>query len=101
MNWLKGLGLSLKVAVIAFLGVMAVMAAKRQKAIAHKWQTEALDIELGLVKEGTLTAAAASTQAKLYDNRANDIKEKAKARVKQMGNQDEEISDILDQFRSG
>jgi len=100
VKWLKGLGISAKVALLAFLGVMAVMAAKRQKGIADKWKDKAVDIELGNVKKGTLTAKAASTQAKLHDNKAKAIKEKAEARVKQMGGQDEEVSDILDAFRN-
>lgn len=99
MNWLKGLGISLKVAVLAFLAVLAVMAAKRQKGLAEKWHDKAVDVELGKVKSGTMTAKAASGQAKLHDAKANEIKKKAEARVAQMGDKDEDISDILDQFR--
>lgn len=99
MNWLKGCYVSLKVAAIAFLGVMAVMAAKSQKAKALKWAGKAEDIEQGNVKKGTMTAAAASSKAKLHDNNAHQIKAKAEARVQQMGDKDEEIADILDQFR--
>ena len=100
MNWLKGLGISVKVAALAFLAVLAVMAAKRQKASAKKWRDKALDIELGNIVKGTQTAAAASTQAKLHDNRGHEIAEKARARFKYMGGQDEDIASILDQFRS-
>ena len=71
MNWFKGLGISVKVAVVAFLGVMAVMAAKRQKAAAGKWQDTAVDIETKLVTAGTMTAAAASEKAKVHDDKAH------------------------------
>jgi len=102
--WLKGLGISVKVAVIAFLGVMAVMAAKRHKTTANKWHDKAVDIELDNVKAGTMTATAANTQAKKHDAIAHDIKAKAVARVKAKGGKDErideDISDILDQFRT-
>jgi len=104
MNWLKGLGISVKVAVVAFLGVMAVMAAKRQKGIADKWKDKAVDIELGNVVKGTMTAKAANSQAKLHQARAVEIKKKAKARVKARGGKDEridkDVSDILAQFRT-
>ena len=102
--WLSGLGISVKVAVLAFLGVMAVMAAKRQKNMADKWKDKAIDIELGNVTKGTMTAAAANTQAKKHQAKAVEIKKKAKAKVKAKGGADEridkDISDILNQFRS-
>ena len=99
MNWLKGLGISVKIAALAFLAVLAVMAAKRQKATADKWKDKAVDIELGNVVKGVETAAAASMQAKLHDAKANEIKSKAEAKIKAIGDKDDEISDILDRFR--
>lgn len=95
MNWLRGLGISVKVAALAFLAVLAVMAAKRQKATAEKWHDKAVDIEMGNVIKGTTTARAASTQAKLHDNKAKDIKAKAEARIGQMGDQDEDVKSVL------
>ena len=95
MNWLKGLGISVKVAALAFLAALAVMAAKRQKANAEKWHDKAVDVELGKVKSGTMTAAAASTQAKKHDSKAKEIKKKAETRITQMGNQDEDVADVL------
>jgi len=95
MNWLKGLGISVKVAALAFLAALAVMAAKRQRTIADKWKDKVIDIELGNVVKGVETAATASTQAKLHDANANEIRSKAETRITQMGDQDREISDIL------
>lgn len=100
MNWLKGLGISLKVAGLAFLAVLAVMAAKRQKMTADKWKDKAVDIELGNVVKGTTTARAASTQAKLHDNIAKDIKAKAEAKIDKIGDQDEDVKDILARWGS-
>ena len=100
MNWLKGFGISLKVALTAFLAALSVMAMKRQKATAEKWHDKAVDIELGRVEKGTQTAKAASTQAKLHDNRALEIKAKAEKRIDQMGSADEEVADIVDRWRS-
>lgn len=99
MNWLKGLGLSVKVGVVALLAVMAVMAAQRQKASALKWQQKAVDVEDKNVETGTLTAAAANTKAKLHDAKSDEIKAKAVARIANIGDADEDVADILDQFR--
>ena len=95
MIWLKGLKVSTKIAWAAFLLALTVMAAKRQKANANKWHDKATDIELGNVIKGTTTARAASTQAKLHDAKADEIKAKAVARIDQMGDQDEDVKDIL------
>ena len=95
MNWLRGLGISVKAAALAFLAVLAVMAAKRQKATADKWHDKAVDIELGKVTDGTTTAKAASTQAKLHDAKADEIKKKAEDRITQIGEKDEDVKNIL------
>lgn len=100
MNWLKGLGISVKVAITALLMAMAVMAAKRHKDNADKWRNAAVEIENGYVIKGIDTASAANSQAMLHDDKATQIKEKAEARAKQMGGQDEDVSSILDQFRA-
>lgn len=95
MNWIKGLGISVKVAALAFLAALAVMAAKREKETAEKWHEKAVDIELGKVTEGTTTAKAASSQAKLHDARALEIKKKAESRITSIGESDEDVADII------
>jgi len=100
MSWLKGLGISVKVAVGALLMALAVMAAKRHKDQADKWRNNAVEIENGYVVKGIATAAAANTQAKIHDEKAKQIKVKAEAHAKNMGGKDEDISSILDQFRA-
>ena len=100
MTWLKGLGISAKVAVGAFLMALTVMAYQREKGKVKKWQQTAIDVEDKNVETGTTTAKAANTQAKLHDNKAKDIKKKAKAQAKQMGGHDEDVSSVLDQFRN-
>ena len=95
MNWLKGLGSSVWIGILGFLAAMAVMAAKRQKDAANKWHDQATDIALGNVTKGTTTAAAASTQAKLREARAHDIRKKVVKRIDSMGDQDEDVKDIL------
>ena len=100
MNWLKGLSSAVWIGILGFLAAMALAAAKRQKDIADQWKDRALDIELGNVVKGTQTAQAASSQAEIYDNRADEIVEKAEKRVSQMGGVNEDISVILDRWRS-
>ena len=73
MNWLKGLGISVKVAIGALLMALAVMAAKRHKDNADKWRNKAVNIENGFVVKGIETVAAANTQAKIHDNMAKAI----------------------------
>ncbi len=100
MNWLKGLGISVRVAIGALLMALAVMAAKRHKDTADKWRNNAVEIENGFVVKGIETAAQANTQAQIHDQKADRIKEKAEAHAKNMGGKDEDIGSILDQFRS-
>ena len=100
MQWLKGLKISVKVAIGALLMAMAVMAAKRAKDNADKWRNNAVEIENGYVIKGVETAAAANTQAKIHDNKAHEINKKAKAYAEKMGGQNESVSSILDQFRA-
>ena len=101
MNWIRGLGISVKVAALAFLAVLAVMAAKRQKDIADQWKDKAVDIKLGQVVKGVATAKAANTQAMIHDSKARQIKKKAEARIDSMGGANEDISTLLDRWRSG
>ncbi len=100
MNWLKGLGVSVKVAAVALLMALSVMAYQREKGKVKKWQQTALDVKNKEVNTGTMTAKAANTQAKLHNNKAKDIKKKAVAHAENMGGQDEDVNSILDQFRS-
>jgi hypothetical protein len=104
MNWFKGLGISFKVAALAFLAALAAMAVARHKREADKWKDKSTDIALGNVIKGTTTARQANAMAKQHEDRAKQIKDKALARAKERGGKDErideEVSDILDQFRS-
>ena len=79
MSWLKGLGISAKVAALAFLAVLAVMAAKRHKDNALKWQQTAIDVKNKDVDTGTMTAKAANSQARVHNARAKEVKKKADA----------------------
>ena len=100
MNWIRGLGISVKVAIGAFLMALTVMAYQREKGKVRKWQQTAIDVESADVETGIMTAKAANTQAKLADTKAKEIKKKAKAHIKSMGGQDEDVKTILSQFRS-
>lgn len=98
MTWFKTTWSAISAALLAALAVFAAANAMRQKSSARKWQEKADDIESGKVKDGTLTAEAASSRAKLHDARADEMKVKAEARITQIGSKNEEISDILDRW---
>ena len=98
MNWIKSLGSAVWIGILGFLAAMALAAAKRQKNIADQWKDRALDIELGNVVKGTETAQAASSQAKIYDARAKQIKKKAEARIDQMAKQNQSIESLIDKW---
>ena len=104
MEFIKGLGISVKVALLAFLAALAGMAVLRQKKEAAKWKDKAVEISLGNVVKGVTTAKAANTQAKLHQAKAKEIKDNAKAKAKERGGNDEridkDVTDILAQFKS-
>ena len=95
MNWLRGLSVSLKVAIGALLMALAVMAVKRHKDTAAKWRNKAVNIEQGYVVKGIKTASAANSQAKIHDEKANRIKAKAEAHITKMGDKHEDVKDLI------
>ena len=99
MKWLKSIGSSVVLVVLAALAIFATAGATRQKANARKWQGKAEDIEAGNVESATLTAEAASTKAKLHNAKADELKAKAEQRITAIGEKDEEVADILDRWR--
>ena len=98
MNWIKERWAAIVVAFGVFLGVLAMMAASREKKVARQWQERAVSIEEGTVTESLETANAANTQAKLHEGRAKERAKKAEARLNQAGDADEEVADILDRW---
>ncbi len=100
MSWLKGLGISVKVAIAALLMAYFAMKAKRHKATARQWQQKAIDVENDNIETGALTVEAANDQAEIHNNRANDIKRKAKMHVAKMGGKDKDVASILNDFRA-
>ena len=96
--WFQGAWKAIGAGLLAVLAVMAVNAARREKKKAEKWQEKAVSIEEGTVTDSLETANAASTQAKLHEQRARDRKEKAEARLNQIGEVDEDVADILDRW---
>jgi hypothetical protein len=86
------------VALLAALAVFAVASAQRQKSSARKWQETAVDIESGKLKDAIVTAEAANTKAKLHDAKAGELKAKAEARITKIGEQNEDVADILDRW---
>lgn len=75
--------------------MFAVIAARSHKQEADKWKRIATDIEAGNVEGRTLSAEAASSQAKLREAKAAEITKKAKARIGKIGERHEDMADLL------
>lgn len=99
MTWLKAAWAPIAAAGLAALAILAAMSAARHKATAQKWRDKAVAIEEGNVIKGVETAAAASTQAALHDNKAKERNTAAEARISQIGAKNEPIADVLDNWR--
>jgi len=99
MTWLKATWTALGTALLAALAVFAVANARAQKSNARKWQEKATDIEAGNVVKGVETAAAALTQAKLHESKAAAARATAEARITAIGENNEDMADIIDRWR--
>ena len=89
MTWFRTHWALFAAAVVAFF---AIWAASKQKALAHKWQDKAVEIETGAIIRGVASAEAASEKAKVHSDRADEIKGKAEKKV---GKRDATTADIL------
>ena len=99
MKWFKAAWAPIAAAGLAALAILAAMSAARHKATAQKWRDKAVAIEEGNVVKGVETAAAASTQAALHDNKAKDRNAAAEARRSQIREKNEPIANVLDNWR--
>lgn len=99
MNWLKTTFGAIGIAILGALALFAAAMAKGQRDKARKWQEKAVDIESGKVTDSTLTAEAASTQAKLADAKADAVAARAEERMNKVGEKNEEVATILDRWR--
>lgn len=97
--WLRSAGVSISTAALALLALWAAMSYARQKNQAQEWRDKAVAIEEGNVVKGVETAEAANTQAALHNARAEERNEKATARITQIGEKNEPMADILDNWR--
>jgi hypothetical protein len=100
MTFLKTTWSALSVGVLAMLAVIAIAAAKRQKANAEKWQGKAVDAELGNVEKGVGSAKAHLTQAKLANARAGEAKTKAREKLDAIGKKDPELAAVISGWKS-
>lgn len=100
MTWLKTSAHALAAALGIFLAIFAAASVQKQRSTAKKWQDKAADIEERNVTEGTMTAEAANTQAKLHEAKAEQARAKAEARITAIGERNEDIADILTRWHS-
>lgn len=98
MTWLKTKWSVISAAFLVALAIFAAASAKAQKDNARKWQQKSVDIEEGGLQADLLSAEAANTKAKLHDNKATALHDKAVERINQAGKANEPIGDILDSW---
>lgn len=99
MTWFKSIGNWIAAAALAFLAVMAARQVGGHKKQARRWQEKATEIEVSGRDEDLDKAKAALTQAKLADARAEEARKKAQQRLDKLGDQDENVADIVDRWR--
>ncbi len=99
LDWFKAAWAPFAAAGLAALAILAAMSAARHKATAQKWRDKAISIETGNVIKGVETAAAASSQAALHDEKAKARNTAAEARRSQIREKNEPIANVLDNWR--
>ncbi len=100
MNWLKGLGSSIWIGILAVGMALAAASAVRSKAEANKWQRTAVDEKEKDVSDSVGKAKAALTQAKLANNRAKEAKENARKKLDVIGKKDPELARVVSGWKS-
>lgn len=100
MNWLKGLGSSIWIGILAVGMALAAMSAARSQTEAEKWRKTALDEKEKDVADSVGKAKAALSQAKLANNRAREKKEKARKKLDSIAVKDPEMSSVLSGWKS-
>jgi len=95
MTWLKTTSGAILAAIGMFLIAMSVANSRRQSQSAKKWKKLAVDGAEADVKNNLGSAAAALSQAKLFDARAKQAKEAAKKRLDKIGERDEDMGTII------
>lgn len=100
MNWLKGLGSSIWIGILAVGLALAAMSAARSKAEVAKWQRTAVDEKEKDVADSVGKAKAALSQAKLANNRAREAKENARRKLDVIGKKDPELAAVVSGWKS-
>lgn len=98
MNWLKNISSAVWIGVLGFLAYMAVVQASKHKKTADKLKIVAEDEKI--VNDNIKKANEALSQAKVADSKAKAAKKKAKQKIDKIGKSNEDISSILNNWRS-
>ena len=98
MNWLKNIGSALWIGVLGFLAYMAAVQASKYKKTAAKLKIVAEDEKV--INDNLEKANDALLEAKVADGKAKAAKKKAKQKIDKIGKSNEDISSILNNWRS-
>ena len=100
MDWLKGIGKSTWIALLAFIAALAVAKSTRKEKAKRKWQ-EASAIEAQSNVDGNIDRAnRAMEQAKVASVQAKQAKEQARKKLDAIGKTDPDIASIVSGWRS-
>jgi len=98
MTWLKGLGSAVWVGILGFLAYMAVVRASKYKATSNKLKIIAEDEKI--IHQNLRKADDALLEARVANTKAKEAKKKAKQRIDKIGESNEDIRSILNNWHS-
>ena len=96
MTFLKKLGSSFWIGLLAVAAAFAAISAAQSKAEAAKGKQRADDEKEADIQAGTRKAQQHLTQAKLHENKAAQAKETATKRIDAIAKKDESLESIID-----
>ncbi len=100
MTFLKKLGSSFWIGLLAVAAAFAAISAAQSKAEAAKGKQRADDEKEADIQAGTRKAQQHLTQAKLHENKAAQAKETATKRIDAIGRSNETLSDVVSGWSS-
>lgn len=95
MTFLKKLGSSFWIGLLAVAAAFAAISAAQSSAEAKKWQKRSDDEKEADVQAGTQKAKQHLAQAKIHEDKAAQAKAAATARLDAIGRKDETLSEIV------
>ena len=100
IDWLKGSGKAVWIAILAFVAALAVAKAQRADKSKRKWQEKSVTEAQKDVADSVERADAAMTKAKIANVDAKVAKEKARKKLDAIGKTDPDMASIVSGWRT-